>query len=80
MLSYQYKSADRPFLNTKNMIEKMIQYFKDSYAEMKKVTWPTKKQTINYSALVIAMSVGMAVFFSVLDYVFNLGLTKLITQ
>ncbi len=58
----------------------MIQYFKDSYAEMKKVTWPTKKQTINYSALVIAMSVGMAVFFSVLDYVFNLGLTKLITQ
>ncbi|HNU95945.1 MAG TPA: preprotein translocase subunit SecE [Candidatus Magasanikbacteria bacterium] len=62
------------------MIEKMIQYFKDSYAEMKKVTWPTKKQTINYSALVIAMSVGMAVFFSVLDYVFNLGLTKLITQ
>ncbi len=62
------------------MIEKMIQYFKDSYAEMKKVTWPTKKQTINYSTLVIALSVGMAVFFSVLDYVFNLGLTKLITQ
>lgn len=62
------------------MIEKMIQYFKDSYAEMKKVTWPTKKQTINYSVLVIAMSIGMAVFFSVLDYVFNLGLTKLITK
>lgn len=61
-------------------MDKIIQYFKDSYAEMKKVTWPTKKQTINYSALVIAMSVGMAVFFSVLDYVFNLGLTKLITQ
>ncbi|HRY36566.1 MAG TPA: preprotein translocase subunit SecE [Candidatus Magasanikbacteria bacterium] len=61
-------------------MDKLIQYFKDSYAEMKKVTWPTKKQTINYSALVIALSVGMAVFFSVLDYVFNLGLTKLITQ
>ena len=61
-------------------MDKIIQYFKDSYAEMKKVTWPTKKQTINYSALVIAMSVGMAVFFSVLDYIFNLGLTKLITK
>lgn len=61
-------------------MDKLIQYFKDSYAEMKKVTWPTKKQTINYSTLVIALSVGMAVFFSVLDYVFNLGLTKLITQ
>jgi len=53
------------------MIDKLIQYFKDSYAEMKKVTWPTKKQTIRYSALVIAMSIGMATFFSILDYVFN---------
>lgn len=61
-------------------MDKIIQYFKDSYAEMKKVTWPTKKQTINYSTLVIVMSVGMAVFFSALDFVFNLGLTKLITK
>jgi len=61
-------------------MDKIIQYFKDSYAEMKKVTWPTKKQTINYSTLVIVMSVGMAVFFSALDYIFNLGLTKLITK
>jgi len=61
-------------------MDKLIQYFKDSYAEMKKVTWPTKKQTINYSVLVIALSVGMAVFFSSLDFVFNAGLTKLITK
>ncbi|HLC69836.1 MAG TPA: preprotein translocase subunit SecE [Patescibacteria group bacterium] len=49
-------------------------YFLGSYAEMKKVTWPTKKQTINYSLLVIGMSISLALFFAGLDYVFNLGL------
>ncbi len=53
-------------------------YFKASLSEMKKVTWPTKKQTQNYSILVIAMSIGMAVFFGVLDYFFNFGLSLII--
>jgi len=53
-------------------------YFIGSYAEMTKVSWPTKKQTINYSLLVIGLSVGMAIFFSVLDYIFNAGIEQLI--
>lgn len=55
-------------------------YFISSYAEMKKVSWPSKKQTVNYSLLVIGLSVGMAIFFAVLDYVFNLGIEKMITR
>lgn len=51
-------------------------YFVGSYHEMRKVTWPTKSQTINYSALVIGLSVGMALFLGVLDYIFNLGITS----
>jgi preprotein translocase subunit SecE len=47
------------------------QYFISSYAEMLKVTWPTKQQTINYSLLVIGLSVGLAVFFAALDFGFN---------
>lgn len=63
-----------------NIVESVKNYFIGSYAEMKKVTWPTKQQTINYSLLVIGLSVGVAVFFSILDYVFNLGITQLITR
>lgn len=59
-------------------ITKVKQYFIDSYAELKKVSWPTKKQTTNYTILVVAMTIGIAVFFAVLDYVFNLGLGYLI--
>ena len=55
-------------------------YFIGSYAEMKKVSWPTKKQTTNYSLLVIGLSIGMAIFFAVLDYVFNLGIEEIIVR
>ncbi len=55
-------------------------YFIESYAEMKKVTWPTKQQTMNYSLLVLGLSVGLALFFAVLDYIFNLGITQLLLE
>lgn len=61
-------------------MNKIIDYVKSSYAEMRKVSWPTKKQTFNYSLLVIGLSVGTALFFVVLDYVFNLGFEVLITR
>ncbi|MFA5061780.1 MAG: preprotein translocase subunit SecE [Patescibacteria group bacterium] len=62
------------------MIEAIKNYFVGSFHEMKKVSWPTKKQTINYSVLVIGLSLGFAVFFSLLDYIFNSGITTLITK
>ncbi len=61
-----------------NIATKITDYFKGSFSEMKKVVWPTRKQTIRYSAIVIAMSIGMAVFFGVLDYFFGIGLAWII--
>ena len=63
-----------------NIIASAKNYLVGSYAEMKKVTWPTKQQTINYSILVIGLSLGLSIFFAVLDYVFNLGITTLISR
>jgi preprotein translocase subunit SecE len=63
-----------------SMIQSIKNYFIGSYVEMKKVTWPTKQQTINYSLLVIGLSVGLAIFFAVLDFVFNTGITALIVR
>ena len=61
-------------------MNKIINYFTSAWAEAKKVSWPTKKQTFEYSVLVIGLSVGFAFFFVALDYVFNSGLDKLITR
>ena len=60
------------------MFEKLTNYLKEAMIELKKVVWPTRKQTINYSIVVIAMSIGVAIFFGILDYFFRNGLTFIV--
>ncbi|MEA3450063.1 MAG: preprotein translocase subunit SecE [Patescibacteria group bacterium] len=59
------------FLEINNNIirmNKLTKYIKGSYEEMKKVTWPTKKETKNYTYLVVGVSLGVAIFLGALDY------------
>ncbi len=56
----------------------VVTYVKESILELKKVQWLTKKQTINYTIAVFALSAGVAIFFAVLDQILNLGLDQLI--
>lgn len=57
---------------------KLVNYIKGSVEEMKKVTWPTKKETKNYTYLVIGISLAAAAFLGALDYIFSLGLDFII--
>ena len=59
---------------------KLTQYFNESKQEMKKVVWPSKKETINYTLAVILISLGLAAFFAIVDYALNLGLEKIISK
>jgi len=61
-------------------MNKITTYFKESVAEMKKVTWPTKKETYNYTLLVIGISLGVAIFLGLLDYIFTQGFQLLIAR
>ncbi len=47
---------------------------------MKKVTWPTKKETKNYTILVIGISLAIAAFLGALDYIFTIGLELIINK
>ena len=53
------------------MTNKLVNYVKGATEEMKKVTWPTKKETYNYTLLVIGISLAVAAFLGALDYVFS---------
>jgi preprotein translocase subunit SecE len=59
---------------------KINNYVKESIIELKKVTWPTKKETYRYTFMVIGLSLLVAIFLGALDFVFNLGLETLITK
>lgn len=53
---------------------KLVNYIKGSVEEMKKVTWPTKKETKNYTYLVVGVSLAVAAFLGTLDFIFSYGL------
>lgn len=59
--------------------EKTAQYLKESYFEMKNVTWPTKAEIKRHTILVVAISLAVAAFLGLCDYVLSLGLDQLIT-
>lgn len=44
-------------------------YFRGVKSEFKKVVWPTKKQVLNYSTIVIVVSILFAILLSVYDKV-----------
>ena len=43
-------------------------FFKDIWQELKKVTWPEKKDLINYTLAVIAFIVAMAIVIGLFDF------------
>jgi len=49
----------------------MIQYLKDVRAEMRHVSWPTRRQTVLYTVVVIAISLAAAVYLGLFDYLFS---------
>ncbi len=53
-------------------------YINETRAEMKHVTWPTKKQTIVYSALVIVISLFTAFYLGFFDYIFTMFIKSVI--
>lgn len=62
------------------LFKKIGQYLKDSIQELKKVTWPTKRQITIYTIVVIAMSIAVAIYFGILDYFFNWLLETIIKK
>ena len=57
-----------------------IQYLQDTKAELNHVVWPSRKQTFIYTAIVIGVSVFIAIYLGLFDYVFTGMLDILIVK
>ena len=49
----------------------LINYIKETRAEMTHVNWPSRKQAIGYSVIVVVVSVVVSGFLGLFDYVFS---------
>ena len=59
----------------KGRVGQIVQFFREVKLELKKVIWPSRKQTIGSTAVVIALVVIISIFLGVID----IGLSTLIT-
>lgn len=70
------KKADK---NTKKSFkERTTQWFRDLSSELKKVVWPTKKQLVNNTLVVIALTIVSALVLWGFDSLAQAGIKALI--
>ncbi|MCL2764321.1 MAG: preprotein translocase subunit SecE [Treponema sp.] len=58
-------------------MKKIIQFFKESYAELKKVVWPGRDDVISSVKVVIISTVIVAAILGVIDLLLFRGITAL---
>ena len=62
------------------MIKKITDFFKNVYAEMRYVTWPSKADIKEGTTVVIIMSAIVAVFLALVDAGFGFFIKKLLMK
>ena len=49
-------------------MSKLIDYLKGSREELSKVVWPSRETITNHSAMVIGISIAVAIFLGAIDF------------
>lgn len=60
------------------MFERIKLFLTESKQELKRVNWPRREETVRYTIFVIVLSLIVAAFLGILDYVFIQILQKAI--
>lgn len=56
----------------------ILRYLRDTRMELRKVHWPTRQEAENLTKIVLVVTVSMALFLGLLDYLFSLELRGLV--
>ncbi len=49
----------------------LVRYLKETRAEIRKVSWPTREEAINLTLIVLAVTIAMAIFLGAVDLIFQ---------
>ena len=56
----------------------LLSYIQDTRAELKHVSWPTRRQAIAYTIITIAISIGVSLYLGIFDGLFSFALEKIV--
>ena len=54
-------------------------FFGDSWAELKKVKWPNRKELTSYTIVVVSVVVFVTIYFSIIDTIIS-NIVRLVTK
>ena len=54
---------------------KIVQFFKECGAELKKVVWPSRDDVLSSVKMVLVSTIIVAVILGLFDFLFNTGIT-----
>jgi len=60
-------------------MDKVVNFVNLSYGELKKIQWPSRKETIHLTYFVIGGSLGVGLFVMFFDYIFAQVLATLVS-
>jgi preprotein translocase subunit SecE len=58
----------------------LTQYLRDTRAELRKVHWPSRQEAENLTKIVLGVTVSMALFMGLLDWLFSIEVLGLISR
>ena len=58
--------------------KKIVTFLKEVRLETKKVNWPSRKETIKYTLIIVGVSLAVAAFLGGLDFIFTTIINKFI--
>jgi len=59
-------------------MKSLINYFKETRGELQYVKWPTQRQAIAFTVVVIIVSILSAIYLGFFDYIFSFILQKFV--
>ncbi|KUK98276.1 MAG: Preprotein translocase subunit secE [Atribacteria bacterium 34_868] len=67
-------------MKVSQLFQKVINFIKEARTELKKVTWPNRKQLISSTIVVMITVIIVAIFLGVVDLVFSRIVTIILQQ
>ncbi len=75
--SAKVQKSAKPANKKPNIFKRMASFFRETKSELKKVVWPSWKQVVNNTLVVIVVMLIFAVFVGAVDAIFKLVISLL---
>jgi preprotein translocase subunit SecE len=50
---------------------RLVRYLRETYYELKRVSWPSRSEAVNLTVIVVAVTSFMAIILGLMDWVFS---------